>query len=66
MKVGEKIGYLRPISGLEATAAPRSYPATVTYIHPTRMWITVEFALPGGRCRESFFVGARRGEGGNG
>ena len=56
MRVGDKIGGLRPYcdSDVKETRAPR--PATVTYIHPAGRFYVVEFDLPGGKCREAFLM----------
>lgn len=41
--------------------AKRTATGTVVYIHPKRAFYIVEFELPGGKVRESYYFPARRG-----
>ena len=64
MKVGDKIGHLRPTFGAihDAKEDRRTFPATVVYIHPEGRFFSVEFELPRGRkCCESFYFENRQG-----
>lgn len=64
MKVGDKIGHMRPTYGAKYDNGDdrRTYPGTVVYIHPQRRFFSVEFEMPRGRkCRESFYFPNRQG-----
>lgn len=61
MKVGDKVtltpstvvGELR-LDGRKKRLQPITYPGTVVYIHPRRMFYTVRFDFEFGSFRESF------------
>lgn len=62
MKVGDKIGHLKPTYGEGPRQDLPAYPGRIVYIHPQRRFYTVEFELPKNyHFRESFYFPNRSG-----
>lgn len=62
MKVGDKIGHLKPSFGEVIRIDAPAYPARVVYIHPQRHFYIVEFEMPkNNHFRESFYFKNRSG-----
>ena len=62
MKVGDKIGHLKPSFGEVIRIDAPAYPGRIVYIHPQRRFYTIEFEMPKGeRCRESYYFKNRSG-----
>lgn len=56
MRVGDKIGHLRPSLGDSTSMNYPPSPARVIYIHPERRFYVVEFQMERDRtCRECFY-----------